>query len=59
MVTKIKLDNSCKTLGMGLDVISIQEAATTSMIVNHSFQKTVLMAVKTDNTFSLKSLFGL
>lgn len=59
MVTKIKLDNSCKTLGMGLDVISIQEAATTGMIVNHSFQKTVLMAVKTDNTFSLKSLFGL
>lgn len=59
MVTKIKLDNSCKTLGMGLDVISIQEAATTSMIVNHSFQKKVLMAVKTDNTFSLKSLFGL
>lgn len=51
MVTKRKLDDSHKTLGMGLDVTGTEEAATIRMIVNNYFHKTMLMVVKTDNTF--------
>lgn len=39
MVMKTKLDNSCRALGILIDVISSQETATINMIVNNSFMK--------------------
>lgn len=59
MVMKMKLDDSGKALGIVLHVMSSQETAAMRVIANNQFIEIILLAVKTDNSFSPKSFIYL